>query len=182
MGNNCACECLQDEDRSHQIEVNTRGDYHKDYTQPGVFKGGNQFLLLDNSDTEDRDNKLKFQTNKEKDKRYQEYEVETADPEKFNANTGNQDEGIMQQDVDIIIDDNRVQYHPEIETQAEAEEEDVVCHSTTVKNTDQDNLTKKSKVQTYNVNTYKNYQESNKKPNNANNNKIDTLRSEGEGK
>jgi hypothetical protein len=180
MGN-CACECLQDQDNTHQIEVNTGGTYHKDYTQPGAFKGGNQFLLLDNSDTEDRDNRLKFQTTKEQ--RYAEYKVDTVDPERINGDANNQqqrndNEELREQDVDIIIDDNRVQYHPEVEAEAKPEEEEeVICASTTVKN--DDNLTKKSKVQTYNVNTYKHYQESIKKPDN--NVPVDTLRSENEG-
>lgn len=180
MGNSCACECLQDQDRSHQIEVHTGNQYHKDYTQPGAFKGGNQFLLMENSDTEDRENKLRFQTTKEH--KYQQYQAETVDPDKENGNANEDNEadrkvdndGLKEQDNDIIVDDNRVQYQP-----VEAEDEDLVCASTTVKNVDQDNLTKKSKVQTYAVSTYKHYQESNKKQ--EDNIPIDTLRSDGEG-
>lgn len=172
MGNTCACECLQDQEKKHQIEVNNN-TYHKDYTQPGNFKGGNQFLLLENSDSEEKDNKLRFQTTKEQ--KYQQYDGETADPDKLNGNVNNEDKNGndgLKQDNEVILDDNRIQYQP-----VDVEEEDVVCGSTTVKNVDQDNLTKKSKVQTYAVSTYKHYQEGNKKENTH----VDTLRSEGEG-
>ena len=153
MGNSCACECLQDQDRSHQIEVHTGNAYHKDYTQPGAFKGGNQFLLLEHSDTEDRENKLRFQTTKEQ--RFQQYDVETVDPDKINGNNNEENNG-LKQDNDVLVDDNRIQYQP-VEV-----EEDLVCNSTTVKTVDQDNLTKKSKAQTYAVSTANHYQDGNK--------------------
>lgn len=140
MGN---CECLQGQEERTHIEVHTNSAYHKDYTQPGNFKGGNQFLLLDNDDTEDRENKLKFQTHKET--KYERYEVENID-------NGKEED----RENDIVVDDNRVQH---IE-----EEEDVVCASTTIKVADQDNLTKKSKNETYTVNTFKHYQDGTKKP------------------
>jgi hypothetical protein len=80
MGNSCACECLQDQDRNQQIQVKTNNTYHKDYTQPGNFKGGNQFLLLD---IEEEDDKDKLQTTKQE--IFREYTLETAEP--VNGNT-----------------------------------------------------------------------------------------------
>lgn len=135
MGN---CECLQGNEEHQQIDV-TRNDYNRDYTSPGNFKGGNKFMLMENSESEENDNnnnKLRFQSYKEA--------------------TNDNEEEVTSQKVEIVVDDNRVEA---LEKDDEEDFKDVVLVSG---GTNQNTYTKKNLAASYKINPYKNLVENEK--------------------
>lgn len=136
MGN---CECLQGNEEHQQIDV-TRNDYNRDYTSPGNFKGGNKFMLMENSESEENDNnnnKLRFQSYKEA--------------------TNDHEEEVTYQKVEIVVDDNRVEA-----LEKEDEEEDFKDVVLVSGGTNQNTYTKKNLAASYKINPYKNLVENEK--------------------
>ena len=126
MGN---CQCLGEEEDNKQILVSQQRN-NSDYGQPGRFKEGNKFALIDES----------AQNEKPNDNRSEKLIINPD--EELRGNEQEQEAPKVLEKYESLVD-------------AEPEEEEIVCDATTVKNTEIKQVKKTETIK--NVSTFKNF-------------------------